>query len=109
MLAYVWKKIKKFLQDLLRSTDDVERLNALENQYVLLLSATRSLMETCTQLMKTQTSNTKSIDSILDYLTAASNPYGTEGFYEELESITNDTSVSQMTPEELEEYKKNLN
>lgn len=90
---------KKFKEMLERSEEHqalVKRVASLESQVVSMSKALSDALKAYTELARITVDNRKSLEAIHDYLT---DPLGETG----------EEPASDMTPEELAEYKRNLN
>ncbi len=84
-----------------------ERVKTLEGQVGVLASTTRSLMETCTQLVRGHMHNRKAIEDILGFITSTDDlPMPLE--QDEMLHADRDAEPN-LTPEEIAAYKKTLN
>ncbi len=94
-------------RSLVKKIFDLEKkVEMLEKHTISLDKISQSLMETCIQLTKATTENNKTLDQIVDFVTGASDDV--------LADVSQDVNTaekntSDMTPEELSAYKKQMN
>lgn len=89
-----------------RIFDLEKKVEMLEKHTISLDKISRSLMETCIQLTKATTENNKTLDQIVDFVTGASDDVVADLSQD---GSKTDKNISEMTPEELLAYKKQMN